>query len=67
MCHRCQEDRALRRIIHQHEVNQHFKDKVSCALETEVEKQTREIAEQKIVIERDGMTILILLKNVFLF
>jgi two-component system, sensor histidine kinase LadS len=47
-------DRALRRIIHQHEVNQQLKDKVNRELENEVTKRTREINEQKLIIENQN-------------
>ncbi|RAV98992.1 7TM diverse intracellular signaling domain-containing protein [Pseudochryseolinea flava] len=44
-------DRALRRIIKQHEVNQLLKDKVNRELEHEVSKRTKEISDQKLIIE----------------
>jgi hypothetical protein len=44
-------DRALRRIIAQQEANQQLKDKVNRELENEVSKRTREISDQKLVIE----------------
>ena len=44
-------DRALRRIIGQHEVNQQLKDKVNRELESEVGKRTQEISNQKLIIE----------------
>jgi hypothetical protein len=44
-------DRALRRIIGQHEVNQQLKDKVNRELENEVSKRTKEISDQKLIIE----------------
>jgi two-component system, sensor histidine kinase LadS len=44
-------DRALRRIISQHEINQRLKDKVNRELESEVLKRTSEINEQKRIIE----------------
>jgi hypothetical protein len=44
-------DRALRRIIQQHEVNQELKDKVNRELENEVSKRTKEINAQKHIIE----------------
>lgn len=51
-------DRALRRIIHQHEVNQRLKDKVNRELENEVAKRTREISEQKLIIEKKNNELL---------
>jgi two-component system, sensor histidine kinase LadS len=48
-------DRALRRIIHQHEVNQALKDKVNRELEHEVVKRTTEIAGQKTIIEQQNL------------
>lgn len=47
-------DRALRRIIKQHEVNQLLKDKVNRELEHEVGKRTREISDQKVIIEEQN-------------
>jgi hypothetical protein len=47
-------DRALRRIIQQHEVNQQLKDKVNRELEHEVSKRTHEINEQKLIIENQN-------------
>jgi hypothetical protein len=47
-------DRALRRIIKQHEVNQLLKDKVNRELEHEVGKRTREISDQKLIIEEQN-------------
>jgi hypothetical protein len=44
-------DRALRRIIYQHEVNQQLKDKVNKELEREVQIRTQEINQQKLIIE----------------
>jgi two-component system, sensor histidine kinase LadS len=44
-------DRALRRIIGQHEINQQLKDKVNRELENEVGKRTKEISDQKLIIE----------------
>jgi hypothetical protein len=44
-------DRALRRIILQHEENQKLKDKVNKELETEVVNRTGEINQQKLIIE----------------
>lgn len=44
-------DRALRRIIAQHEVNQQLKDKVNRELENEVGKRTQEISNQKLIIQ----------------
>lgn len=44
-------DRALRRIIRQHESNQLLKDKVNRELENEVAKRTCEINDQKLIIE----------------
>lgn len=51
-------DRALRRIIHQHEVNQRLKDKVNRELEIEVMKRTREISDQKLIIETQNQELL---------
>jgi hypothetical protein len=47
-------DRALRRIIQQHEINQELKDKVNRELENEVSKRTREINDQKQIIENQN-------------
>jgi len=44
-------DRALRKIILQHEENQKLKDKVNRELETEVQNRTKEINQQKLIIE----------------
>jgi two-component system, sensor histidine kinase LadS len=44
-------DRARRRIIAQHEINQQLKDKVNRELENEVTKRTKEISNQKLIIE----------------
>ncbi|HYG38470.1 MAG TPA: 7TM diverse intracellular signaling domain-containing protein [Cytophagales bacterium] len=44
-------DRAQKRIIKQHEINQKLKDKVNKELEKEVSKRTREINDQKQIIE----------------
>jgi two-component system, sensor histidine kinase LadS len=51
-------DRALRRIIHQHEVNQQLKDKVNRELEMEVMKRTKEISDQKMIIEAQNLELL---------
>lgn len=51
-------DRALRRIIHQHEVNQRLKDKVNRELEMEVMKRTKEISDQKLIIETQNHELL---------
>jgi two-component system, sensor histidine kinase LadS len=51
-------DRALRRIIAQHEVNQQLKDKVNRELENEVSKRTREISDQKLIIESQNEELL---------
>jgi two-component system, sensor histidine kinase LadS len=48
-------DRALRRIIQQHEVNQKLKDKVNRELENEVGKRTKEINDQKHIIENQNL------------
>jgi len=48
-------DRAMRRIIHQHEVNQQLKDKVTRELENEVVKRTSEINNQKRIIEHQNL------------
>jgi hypothetical protein len=44
-------DRAMRRIILQHEENQKLKDKVNKELEAEVSIRTGEINQQKLIIE----------------
>jgi two-component system, sensor histidine kinase LadS len=44
-------DRALRRIILQHEENQKLKDKVNRELEAQVVNRTKEINQQKLIIE----------------
>jgi two-component system, sensor histidine kinase LadS len=44
-------DRALRRIIAQHEINRQLQDKVNRELEHEVSKRTQEISNQKLIIE----------------
>lgn len=48
-------DRALRRIIGQHEINQQLKDKVNRELEHEVSRRTREISDQKLIIENQNV------------
>ena len=52
------QDRALRRIIQQHEVNQRLKDKVNRELEIEVSKRTAEISQQKFIIETQNVELL---------
>lgn len=47
-------DRALRRVIQQHEINQQLKDKVNRELEYEVLKRTKEISDQKLIIENQN-------------
>lgn len=51
-------DRALRRIIQQHEVNQQLKDKVNRELELEVDKRTKQISDQKLIIEQQNQELL---------
>jgi len=44
-------DKALKKIIAQHKINEKLKDKVNKELESEVSKRTKEIQDQKIIIE----------------
>lgn len=44
-------DRALKRIIHQHEVNMHLKDKVNVELEQKVQERTIELNEKNHQLE----------------
>jgi hypothetical protein len=45
-------DKALREIIHQHEINHQLNDKVNQELESEVQKRTHEISQHKLIIEQ---------------
>lgn len=47
-------DRALRRIIHQHEVNMQLKDKVNRELEQKVQERTQEINEKNHQLEESN-------------
>ncbi|MFM7858245.1 MAG: 7TM diverse intracellular signaling domain-containing protein [Flammeovirgaceae bacterium] len=48
-------DRALRRIIHQHEVNMQLKDKVNRELEEKVKERTLELDSKNLALEKSNL------------